>query len=92
MSVNGTTYSDSLPSGGVGGYQLLLLDEVGQPLNGGGTIFSTDGTGAGDTAMAAALTSDLNTAYADAVRPADLLDRQLGAGQPDRAAARAEPG
>ena len=62
MSVNGSTYTNSLPAGGQGGYQMLLLDNTGTPLHGAGTLYSTDGSEGSNDAMAAALATDLGNA------------------------------
>lgn len=62
MEINGTQYASSLPSGTSSGFQLIVLDTSGTPVNGTPAVYSFDGVTADDNSQLSALTSALQAA------------------------------
>lgn len=62
MEIDGAQYASSLPSGTSSGFQLIVLDTSGTPVNGTPTVYAFDGVVADDNAQLSALTAALSAA------------------------------
>ncbi|HVP02067.1 MAG TPA: hypothetical protein VMT10_05810 [Solirubrobacteraceae bacterium] len=62
MEVNGQQYASSLASGATSGFQLVVLDSSGTPVNGTPAVYSFDGNANDDNGQITALTAALKAA------------------------------